>query len=67
MGSVAAVNPRLAGAADVSFTAGLVEKAIDGLGMSGSAGHTVNETGEMIALPNQSKRAALMLYRLYQQ
>ena len=35
--------------------------------MSGSAGHTVNETGEMIALPNQSKRAALMLYRLYQQ
>lgn len=67
LGSVAAVNPRLAGAADVSFTAGLVEKAIDGLGMSGSAGHTVNETGEMIALPNQSKRAALMLYRLYQQ
>lgn len=67
LGQVAPVNPRLAGAADVSFTAGLVEKAIDGLGMSGSGGHTVDESGLMSALPNQSKRAALMLYRLYQQ
>jgi len=66
LGEVTPVNPRLAGAADVSFTAGLVEKAIDGLGMSGSGGHTVDESGLMSALPNQSKRAALMLYRLYQ-
>ena len=66
LGQVAPVNPRLAGAADVSFTAGLVEKAIDGLGMSGSGGHTIDESGLMSALPNQSKRAALMLYRLYQ-
>ncbi|MCB1669877.1 MAG: M20/M25/M40 family metallo-hydrolase [Gammaproteobacteria bacterium] len=64
LGVVAPVNPRLAGAADVSFTAGLVEMAIDGLGMSGSAGHTVDETGVLSALPNQSKRAALLLYRL---
>ncbi len=63
-GSVAPVNPRLAGAADVSFTAGLVDRAIDGLGMSGSAGHTVNETGYLAALPDQSKRAAVFLYRL---
>lgn len=66
LGQVAPVNPRLAGAADVSFTAGLVEKAIDGLGMSGSGGHTIDESGLMSALPNQSKRAAVMLYRLYQ-
>jgi glutamate carboxypeptidase len=66
LGEVAPVNPRLAGAADVSFTAGLVEKAIDGLGMSGSGGHTVDESGLMSALPNQSKRAALLLYRLHQ-
>ena len=66
LGEVSPVNPRLAGAADVSFTAGLVEKAIDGLGMSGSGGHTVDESGLMSALPNQSKRAALLLYRLYQ-
>lgn len=65
-GSVAAVNPRLAGAADVSFTSGLVDMAIDGLGLSGSGGHTVNETALMTALPSQSKRAALLMYRLYQ-
>jgi len=65
-GNVAAVNPRLAGAADVSFTSGLVEMAIDGLGLSGSGGHTVDETALMSALPSQSKRAALLMYRLYQ-
>lgn len=65
LGVVQAVNPRLAGAADVSFTAGLVEKAIDGLGMSGSFAHTVDETGLMASLPNQAKRAALLMYRLY--
>lgn len=64
-GTVEAVDPRLAGAADVSFTAGLVEMAIDGLGMSGPGGHTVNETGILSSLPSQSKRAALLLYRLH--
>lgn len=66
-GRVAAVNPRLAGAADVSFTSGLVDMAIDGLGLSGSGGHTVDETAVMTALPSQSKRAALLMYRLYKQ
>lgn len=66
-GRVAAVNPRLAGAADVSFTSGLVDMAIDGLGLSGSGGHTVDETALMTALPSQSKRAALLIYRLYGQ
>lgn len=65
LGAVAPVNPRLAGAADVSFTAGLVEMAIDGLGLAGSGGHTVDETGRLPALPSQAKRAALLLYRLY--
>jgi len=67
LGAVAPVNPRLAGAADVSFTAGLVERAIDGLGMSGSGGHTIDESAQLSALPNQSKRAALFLYRLTHQ
>ncbi|GAB5498345.1 MAG: M20 family metallopeptidase [Pseudohongiellaceae bacterium] len=67
LGTVSPVNPRLAGAADVSFTAGLVERAIDGLGMSGSGGHTIDESALMSALPNQSKRAALFLYRLTHQ
>lgn len=64
-GTVAAVNPRLAGAADVSFTAGRVDAAIDGLGLSGTGGHTVDERAVLSTLPSQSKRAALLLYRLY--
>jgi len=65
-GKVGAVDPLNAGAADVSFTAEYVEMAIDGLGMSGSGDHTVNETGNLLALPSQSKRAALLMYRLKQ-
>lgn len=64
-GAVTAVNPLFAGAADVSFTAEHVEMAIDGLGMSGTAGHTVEETGILAALPQQAKRAAVLMYRLY--
>lgn len=63
-GSVAPVNPLNAGAADVSFTSQYVDMALDGLGMSGSAGHTVNETGNLDSLPSQAKRAAILLYRL---
>ncbi|GAA0363438.1 M20 family metallopeptidase [Bowmanella denitrificans] len=63
-GMVEAVNPLNAGAADVSFTAAFVDMAIDGLGMSGTAGHTVEETGRLDSLPKQAKRAALLMYRL---
>ncbi|MBO6525361.1 MAG: M20/M25/M40 family metallo-hydrolase [Balneolaceae bacterium] len=63
-GKVVAVNPLRAGAADVSFTATHVDMAIDALGMSGTDGHTVNELGYINQLPRQSKRAALLLYRL---
>ncbi len=63
-GPVTAVDPRAAGAADVSFTAGLVEMAIDGLGLMGSGGHTVGETADLRTLPMQTKRAAVLLYRL---
>ncbi len=67
LGEVTAVNPLLAGAADVSFTAAFVEMAIDGLGMSGSGGHTVNETSDLAALTTQAQRTALLLYRLSRQ
>ncbi|OFI32828.1 peptidase M20 [Alteromonas lipolytica] len=63
-GKVAAVNPLNAGAADVSFTSEYVEMALDGLGMSGSGGHTVKETAVISALPAQAKRAAILLSRL---
>lgn len=38
--------------------------AIDGLGMSGTEGHTVAETGYLPSLPLQVKRAAVLLHRL---
>ena len=66
LGSVEAVNPQNAGAADISFTADHVEMAIDGLGLMGTAGHTVEETADLRTLSSQTKRAALLLYRLAQ-
>jgi len=63
-GKVEAVNPRNAGAADVSFTAGLVDMAIDGMGLSGADDHTINETGDLSKLSVQAKRAAVLMYRL---
>ena len=44
LGPVTAVNPDRAGAADVSFVAGEVPMILDGIGMRGDGGHTVNET-----------------------
>ncbi len=63
-GAVTAVNPRNAGAADVSFTAGLVEMALDGLGPGGGDDHTVNEWIDLPTLEMQTKRAAVLLWRL---
>lgn len=63
-GPVAAVNPGSAGAADISFTAGLVTMALDGLGLAGHGGHTAQETADLRALPLETKRAAVLLYRL---
>jgi glutamate carboxypeptidase len=63
-GPVAAVNPDLAGAADVSFVAGHVPMILDGVGLMGDGGHTVNETADLRTLPSQTRRAALLLYRL---
>ncbi len=63
-GNVDAVDPRNAGAADISFTSDYIEMGLDGLGMAGADDHTVNETGDLKALPIQSKRAAVLMYRL---
>lgn len=66
LGPVEAVNPQNAGAADVSFTAEYVEMAIDGIGLMGFGGHTVEETADLRTLPSQTKRAALLMYRISQ-
>jgi glutamate carboxypeptidase len=63
-GSVEAVNPRNAGAADVSFTSGYVDMAIDGMGLSGADDHTINETGNLNMISVQAKRAAVLIYRI---
>lgn len=64
-GSITAVNPRNAGAADISFTSGYVEMAIDGLGLTGGDDdHTIRETGNLNHLSVQAKRAAVLMYRL---
>jgi glutamate carboxypeptidase len=64
LGAVAAVNPRQAGAADISFVATQVKMAIDGLGLKGSGGHTVEETADLALLAPQAKRVAVVLARL---
>jgi len=63
-GEVIAVNPDLAGAADVSFIAGHARLILDGVGLMGTGGHTVNETADLRTLPAMSKRMAVLLSRL---
>lgn len=64
-GSVTAVNPRNAGAADISFTSEYVDMAVDGLGLTGGGGdHTINETGNLNTVATQAKITAVLLYRL---
>lgn len=64
LGQVEAVDPARAGAADISFTAGLVGAALDGIGLMGRGGHTVEETADLRTLPSQAKRAAVLLLRM---
>ena len=63
-GSVVAVDPSRAGAADVSFVASKVPMIIDGIGLSGHDDHSDKETADLRMLPSQTKRAALVMYRL---
>lgn len=65
-GSVTAVSPDRAGAADVSFVAGTIKTIIDGVGLMGKGDHTVGETADLTTLPSQTKRMALLLYRIQQ-
>jgi glutamate carboxypeptidase len=63
-GPVTAVNPGRAGAADVSFAAGHVDMAIDGLGLLGGGAHTPTEFADLRNFQIQSQRLAVLLYRL---
>jgi glutamate carboxypeptidase len=63
-GPVAAVSPDRAGAADVSFISGAVPSILDGIGLMGHDDHSPAETADLTTLPSQTKRAAILLYRL---
>jgi len=65
-GPVVAVDPSRAGAADVSFVAKEVPMIIDGIGLMGHDDHTEKETADLRTLPSQTKRAAIVMYRLSQ-
>ncbi len=64
LGEVSAVDPRKAGAADVSFVAGKAKAIIDGVGMRGKDGHTAGETADLSRFATQVKRMAILLLRL---
>lgn len=63
-GPESAVDPRNAGAADVSFVNESVKMAIDGIGLPGADGHTINETANINYLSVEAKRSAVLIYRL---
>jgi glutamate carboxypeptidase len=63
-GTVTAVTPDRAGAADVSFVAGDVKMILDGVGLMGHDDHTANETADLATLPSQTKRMAVLLFRV---
>jgi glutamate carboxypeptidase len=51
--------------ADVSFVARHAKMILDGVGLMGHDDHTPQETADLATLPSQTKRAAVLLYRLY--
>ena len=64
LGEVTAVDPSRAGAADISFVAGQMKMALDGIGLRGRDGHTVEETADLTTLASQTRRAVLLLHRV---
>jgi glutamate carboxypeptidase len=66
-GPIAPVNPRNAGAADISFAADHVDMAIDGLGLMGDGGHTKDEVADMSTFAQNIHKAAVLIYRLSEQ
>ena len=67
LGTVTAVSPDKAGAADVSFVAGIVPMIIDAVGLKGRDDHTPGETADLTTMSVQTKRAAVLLARLAKQ
>ncbi|HEV8017931.1 MAG TPA: M20/M25/M40 family metallo-hydrolase [Steroidobacteraceae bacterium] len=60
---IQALDPMLRGAGDASFIAPYID-VLDGLGLAGGGAHTAAEHADLSYLPLQSKRIALLVYRL---
>lgn len=65
LGELEPYNPLERGAADISFVADYVD-CIDGLGAMGTGAHSLNEQINLATFHIQTKRAALLIYRLIQ-
>jgi glutamate carboxypeptidase len=63
LGPIRALDPGERGAGDISFVAPLVD-GLDGLGAKGAGAHSPNEFVDLKSLPDQIKRASLLIYRL---
>jgi glutamate carboxypeptidase len=63
-GEVIPFDPGARGAADIAFVAEMIEAGLDGLGPSGSGGHTVDEAIDLRTIPKAAARAAVLMYRL---
>jgi glutamate carboxypeptidase len=62
-GAIKQIDPGARGAADISFVAADVD-GLAGLGVFGSAGHTVDESVDLRSLPLITARAAILIHRL---
>ena len=62
-GPIEAVDPGRRGAADVSFVSDYTA-ALDGLGVLGYGGHSIEERVDLSSISLATKRAALLIYRL---
>ncbi|MGB5174045.1 MAG: M20/M25/M40 family metallo-hydrolase [Thermoanaerobaculia bacterium] len=63
-GELELLDPGERGAADISFVAADVEAGLAGLGPVGAKGHTVDERIDLRTLSVNTKRVAVLIYRL---
>jgi glutamate carboxypeptidase len=63
LGALQALDPGRRGAADISFVAPFTD-ALAGLGLQGEGAHGPDESVDLESLTTQTKRAALLIYRL---
>jgi glutamate carboxypeptidase len=63
---MAEMDPTLRGAGDIGFVAELVD-GLAGLGAAGQGAHAPGETVDLSSLERQTRRAAILMYRLSRQ